>query len=140
MSRRVIKTNLTEFSIASTPGRSLYHKVYRAIMDSILSGELPPGSRLPSTRSLATSLNISRNSVSHAYEQLFSEGYIEGKVGSGTYVSRQLPESAKLRRRAQRRQKADLKVADLLDSSKFPFERIDADDSEGNPFYIYSSR
>ncbi len=42
---------------------------------------------------LATQLGIARNSVVAAYEQLLAEGFIEGRVGAGSYVSRDMPEA-----------------------------------------------
>src|SRR5262249_33992292 len=59
---------------------------------SILDGTLAAGVRLPATRGLAGELGVSRNTVLNAYEQLLAEGYLEGKVGSGTYVPRTLPD------------------------------------------------
>ena len=50
------------------------------------------GMKLPSTRALAEELNISRNTVLNAYRQLLTEGYLEGKEGSGTFVAHVLPE------------------------------------------------
>jgi len=60
--------------------------------DAVLGGRLPPGARLPSTRSLSADLGVSRNTAAGAFDQLLAEGYLEGKVGSGTYVARSLPE------------------------------------------------
>src|SRR5205085_9632642 len=68
--------------------RQLYDPRRRAI----LAGQLAPGARLQSTHEMAGELNVSRNTVVNAYEQLLAEGYLEGQVGSGTYVSRALPE------------------------------------------------
>ncbi len=65
----------------------LIHQVYQQIHDRILSGELKAGQRLPATRELAASLQVSRNVVLQAYDQLLAEGYIEGRQGSGTYVA-----------------------------------------------------
>jgi GntR family transcriptional regulator/MocR family aminotransferase len=65
----------------------LIQQVYRQIRDRISSGELKAGQRLPATRELAASLQVSRNVVLQAYDQLFAEGYIEGRQGSGTYVA-----------------------------------------------------
>lgn len=59
----------------------------------ILCGKLGPGQRLPSTRTLSASLGISRTTATIGYDELFSEGYIESRRGSGTYVSQELPES-----------------------------------------------
>lgn len=50
-------------------------------------GRLAAGERLPSTRALATTLGVSRTVVTGAYAQLFAEGWIEGRHGSGTYVA-----------------------------------------------------
>jgi GntR family transcriptional regulator / MocR family aminotransferase len=62
------------------------------IRSAILSHGLRPGTKLPSTRELASQLSVSRSAVVCAYEQLLAEGYATGKVGSGTYVSSDLPE------------------------------------------------
>lgn len=53
------------------------------------------GARLPSTRGLAAELGVSRNAVAEAYDQLWSEGYLERRHGSGTFVATNLclPES-----------------------------------------------
>ncbi len=68
-----------------------YAQIYEGFRTAILSGRLGPGERLPSTRSLATELAISRLPVLMAFQQLLSEGYLVGKVGSGTYVADPLP-------------------------------------------------
>lgn len=65
----------------------LYLQIYENIRRAILKGQIVAGVRLPSTRDLASSLKVSRNTVMTAFEQLFAEGYIEGKVGAGTYVA-----------------------------------------------------
>lgn len=65
----------------------LIRQVYEQIRTRILHGELIAGECLPPTRELATNLGISRNVVVEAYDQLFAEGYIEGRQGSGTYVA-----------------------------------------------------
>ncbi len=70
----------------------MHRQLYRELREAVLSGRLAPGSRLPSTRSLAGELHVSRNTVMGAFDQLLAEGYLEGKVGSGTYVAQKLPE------------------------------------------------
>jgi len=70
----------------------MHRQLYRELREAVLSGRLPPGARLPSTRSIATELGVSRNTVMGAFDQLLAEGYLEGKVGSGTYVAEKLPE------------------------------------------------
>ncbi|HEY9131176.1 MAG TPA: PLP-dependent aminotransferase family protein [Dyella sp.] len=65
-----------------------YAQLTRAMKSAILSGRLSAGSRLPPTRQLARELTLSRITVLAAYEQLRAEGFIEGRVGSGSYVTR----------------------------------------------------
>jgi GntR family transcriptional regulator/MocR family aminotransferase len=74
------------------PEAPLYQQLYRHLQAAILTGELPGGLKLPSTRALAERLSVSRNTVLNAYEQLLAEGYVESTGGSGTYVARVLPE------------------------------------------------
>lgn len=64
----------------------LYMQIYRQLKEQILSGHLTEGSKLPSTRGLAGALHVSRNTVESAYAQLFSEGYVAGRRGSGFVV------------------------------------------------------
>lgn len=70
----------------------LYRQIYDSIRLSILSGEFQSQMRLPATRLLAEQLGVSRMTVINAYEQLFAEGYLEGKAGAGTFVASRLPE------------------------------------------------
>src|SRR5438094_7574702 len=69
----------------------LQRQVYLAIRRLILVGGLKPGARLPSTRVLANELHLARTSVLDAFGQLIFEGYLQGKVGSGTRVSSRIP-------------------------------------------------
>ena len=71
----------------------LFHQLYGHIRDGILGGGLPPASRLPSSRTLAADLAVSRTTVLNAYDQLAAEGYLEGRVGAGTRVVTTLPET-----------------------------------------------
>jgi GntR family transcriptional regulator/MocR family aminotransferase len=73
-------------------GTPLFLQVYGEIRSAILSRRLAPGTRLPSTRALAARLGVSRASVLSAYEQLLAEGYLAGRVGSGTYIASDLTE------------------------------------------------
>jgi GntR family transcriptional regulator / MocR family aminotransferase len=73
-------------------GVRLYRWLYQELRSAILSGNLRPGSRLPATRDLAAQYGLSRPTIVTAFDLLRAEGYVEGKVGSGTYVSKTLPE------------------------------------------------
>jgi GntR family transcriptional regulator / MocR family aminotransferase len=81
-----------ESPISSEPGIPLYRQLYTHLRTAILTGDLKPGMRLPSTRALAIQLNVSRNTVLNAYQQLIAEGYLDGMVGNGTFVARFLPD------------------------------------------------
>jgi GntR family transcriptional regulator/MocR family aminotransferase len=72
--------------------KPLHRQVYEGYRDAIIERRLRPGQRLPSTRSLSTEMGISRVPVISAFEQLLTEGYIESRVGSGSFVARSLPE------------------------------------------------
>jgi GntR family transcriptional regulator/MocR family aminotransferase len=65
----------------------LYDQLTRALKASILDGRIAAGTQLPPTRELAQELEISRTTVLAAYEQLRAEGFIDGRVGSGSFVS-----------------------------------------------------
>ena len=84
-----------------TSGVPLYRWLYEELRSAILAGHLRPGSRLPATRELASQYGLSRPTIVTAFEQLRAEGYVEGKIGSGTYVSQTLPEDLLLAPRAQ---------------------------------------
>lgn len=67
-------------------GRQLADELRKAIA----SGAMVPGERLPSSRVLATSLGLSRGTVTEAYEQLTAEGCLEAQAGSSTRVASSL--------------------------------------------------
>lgn len=73
--------------------QGLSRQLYQALRLRVLDGRLASGTRLPASRDLAAALAISRNSVVRAYDQLYAEGFIEGRVGDGTYIA-QLPQTA----------------------------------------------
>lgn len=77
---------------ARGPETPAYRWVYAALRTEILEGRLQPGVRLPSTRDLASQYNLSRGTIVTAFEQLKAEGYVEGNIGSGSYVSKVLPD------------------------------------------------
>ena len=79
-------------SLDRCSGASLHRQLYEGLREGILAGRFPAGARLPSTRGLAAELEVSRNTVTSAFSQLLVEGYLEGRVGSGTYVAGALPD------------------------------------------------
>ncbi len=74
--------------LQSNGDKCLYEQIYEYIRQEIREGKLLCGERLPSTRSLADYLQVSRSTVDVAYAQLLSEGYIESKPYKGYFVSR----------------------------------------------------
>jgi GntR family transcriptional regulator/MocR family aminotransferase len=66
---------------------AIYQQLTRALKAAILGGGLGAGTRLPPSRVLARELGISRITVLSAYDQLRAEGYLQSRVGSGSYVS-----------------------------------------------------
>lgn len=69
---------------------SFIRQVYGQIKLMILEGKLSEGEKIPSTRWLSENLQISRNVILEAYDQLMAEGYIESRQGSGTVVAKNL--------------------------------------------------
>src|SRR3954451_19877537 len=87
----------------SKSGESLFRQIYAGFRAAILNGQLRAGERLPSTRDLSEQLHVSRTVVVMAFDQLLAEGYVEGRRGSGTFVSeigtkrgKEKPSSARL--------------------------------------------
>ena len=108
--------------------KPLYEQLYEYIKEEIRSGRLAAGERLPSKRTLAAHLKVSRSTVEMAYDQLVSEGYIRARERSGYYV-RQAERTFAVGRRVQRivpeaepepDMKYDLRTSGV-DTEKFPF-------------------
>jgi len=78
---------LIEIPLRRAGGAPLYRQLYEALRSGILSGRLPAGTLLPSSRDLAGDLGVSRNTVTAAFDQLTVEGYLVSQVGSGTRVA-----------------------------------------------------
>lgn len=64
----------------------LYQQIEAHLRKSILSGALPPETRLPASRQLAHDLGVNRNTVENAYSALEADGLVFSRMGSGTYV------------------------------------------------------
>ena len=74
--------------------QDLWKWLYTELRAAILDGRLKRGARLPSTRSLARQYDLSRGTVTTAFDQLQAEGYTRTQVGSGTYVVSGLPDQS----------------------------------------------
>ena len=65
----------------------LTRQIYMQVRSAVLSGALRPGTRMPSSRAMASKLGVARASVVLAYEHLLAEGYVESRHGSGTFIA-----------------------------------------------------
>ncbi len=91
---RTTKAAVLPISLDREVEAPLHRQLYEQLRETILTGRLQAGSRLPATRTLARDLDISRNTVTAAFDQLLAEGYLEGRIGAGTFVTSELPEEA----------------------------------------------
>lgn len=69
---------------------NLQNQIRQKLVDGILNGAFPPGSRLPSSRKLAGQLEVARNTVVLAYQQLLAEGYLVSQQRSGIFVNKEM--------------------------------------------------
>ena len=66
---------------------TLANQIYKEIKSKIHNGIIMPEQKISSTRQLSKDLQVSRNVIVEAYEQLYAEGYIKTIKGSGTYIN-----------------------------------------------------
>jgi GntR family transcriptional regulator / MocR family aminotransferase len=90
--RRVPATFIPPIALDQRTQAPLYRQLYDWFRRAITEGHLRSGQRLPSSRSLAFELKISRIPVTNAYDQLQAEGYVETFIGAGTCVARSIPD------------------------------------------------
>ena len=67
--------------------RPIYEQIQAELRRLMLTGALPPGSRLPSVRELAGQLAINPNTIQRAYRELEADGYILSVAGKGSFVA-----------------------------------------------------
>ena len=67
--------------------RPLYEQVTEKLEELMFTGVLPPDSRLPSVRNMATELSINPNTIQRAYAELERQGYIDSIQGKGSFVA-----------------------------------------------------
>ena len=81
--------------------KNLSSEIYRQIRRAIADGRLRPGDSLPASRDLARSLQVSRTTVTVAYDRLAGEGFLTSRIGAGTYVSKQFAPAPQTRKHQQ---------------------------------------
>jgi GntR family transcriptional regulator/MocR family aminotransferase len=117
------------------PGTNLFRWIYDEVRSAILDGRLGRGMRLPSTRELARRYRVSRGTVVIAFDQLHAEGYLEGKVGAGTYVNTFLPEDFLYAKRSARTSDGARKFTPSL--SKYAQRLAPAADARSQPAHAF---
>ena len=103
----------------------LHRQLADALRLAIRRGELPRGTALPSTRTLARDLGLSRNTVLSAYDELTSEGLLAARRGSATRVC------------GPSRPTVSLDWSAILRGSQYPIGPVAFRDHEGNALYFH---
>jgi len=111
-------------SLSRDNGTTLAQQVYAEIQKRIMQGALLPGARLPPSRELSRMLRVSRGLISRVYNQLLAEGYLEAQVGSGTIVSKNLPQVLKTRDRDSVQTNATSSLKSKQTSAKIPSQLL----------------
>ena len=94
MKKKLPGAALPMIAIQRQSPQPLHRQIYDAFRAMILERRLVPSQQIPSTRTLAADLGISRIPALGAYAQLLAEGYIESRHGAGTFITSSLPESS----------------------------------------------
>ena len=90
--KNVLQGAMPSLAVDRNAPTPLHKQIYDGYRAAILSGDLSPGQKIPSSRDLTSALSVSRFPVLNAYAQLLAEGYLESREGAGTFVSGSLPE------------------------------------------------
>ncbi|MDF1760426.1 MAG: PLP-dependent aminotransferase family protein [Coxiellaceae bacterium] len=92
MAEKLAATELYDIELEAASDKPLYQQLYTAIRQQILIKRLLAGMQIPASRELAKALQVSRNTVQRAIDQLLTEGYIEARRGSGVFVAAEIPD------------------------------------------------
>ncbi|MGI9070915.1 MAG: GntR family transcriptional regulator [Bryobacteraceae bacterium] len=114
---------LPEILLDRASDEPLHTQISRQVAQMICEGKLGRGARLPSTRTLARMLGISRNTVLIAYETLAAEDLIRSELGSGARVNNWAPAMLP-------------SMAKLLHEARYPECITLVRDPDGNPLYL----
>lgn len=104
-------------------GAGLRSGLMDALREAVRGGRLTPGTRLPSSRTLAADLGIARNTVADAYAELVAEGWLTARQGSGTRVAQRAaarPDRGRVHRLPTRRKPTYSLMAGSPDLARFP--------------------
>ncbi len=92
MAKRSFKGSFASLALNRESEIPLYEQITMQLRGVIANGHLKPGERLASTRTLARDWGVSRNTVLQVFDALCGEGYLESRVGDGTYVADSVPD------------------------------------------------
>jgi GntR family transcriptional regulator/MocR family aminotransferase len=98
-------------------------QIVRQLQEAIEAGRVPTGTRLPSTRSLARTLGVSRNTVLTAYEELAARGCVSSRQGAGVFAV--APPTI-----------IDVDMKAVMRDAHYPSRTIAFQDQDGNSLYI----
>ena len=112
-----------QFAINRDRAEPLSLQIVRQLQQAIEAGRVTRGTRLPSTRSLARTLGVSRNTVLTAYEELGARGFVRSRRGSGMYVF--VPATV-----------SGFNLRSVMRDAQYPSRTIALRDEDGNPLYI----
>jgi DNA-binding transcriptional regulator YhcF (GntR family) len=112
-----------QFTIDRDRRELLSSQIVRQVQEAIEAGRVANGTRLPSTRSLARMLRVSRNTVLTAYEELAARGFVRSRRGAAMYVC--VPVGI---------YSFDLKT--VMREAQYPLRPMALHDQDGNPLYI----
>ena len=112
-----------QFAIERRGGEPLAMQIVRQLELAIERGHVRPGLPLPSSRSLARALGVSRNTVLIAYEELTARGFVRSRRGAGMYASAPavLP---------------NLDLKRIMRAAQYPTQMIEFNDVDGNRIYV----
>lgn len=91
MNKATSNAAILSISLDRSARESLQSQLLKAIREMVHEHRLSPGDRLPSSRSLAKEVSVSRITISAVFDQLIAEGYLVARQGSGVYVAEDLP-------------------------------------------------
>ena len=119
MPKQIEELPLVSFHLNFSSSVPLYKQLYNLLREAILTGRFKGGQKLPGTRTFSIELNISRNTVVQAFEQLMIEGYLTGKIGAGTYISKDIPDKFITSIKVHQSKKAAIKSSNFSLEKKF---------------------
>jgi len=139
MAKRPPSLKMPTFTLQRSSGMPLHRQVYLAVRELVLTGRLREGERLPSSRALAKTLGISRNTVVNAYARLAEKNLTVSTVGSGTHVASTLPHAPDFGFLQHAVVRCGFDLAAILRRSHYPVQRVNFLDGDGNKLYLYDS-